>query len=69
MEFADAVIEACEQTDNNFKFLYPMETKLRDRVALVAKEVYGADGVSWTAEAEAKAKMLEPIPNMTTTQP
>jgi formate--tetrahydrofolate ligase len=28
-------------------------------VAKVAKEVYGADGVSWTAEAEAKAKMLE----------
>jgi formate--tetrahydrofolate ligase len=62
VEFADAVIEACEQTDNNFKFLYPMETKLRDRVALVAKEVYGADGVSWTAEAEAKAKMLEADP-------
>jgi formate--tetrahydrofolate ligase len=62
LEFADAVIDACEQTDNNFKFLYPIETKLRDRVALVAKEVYGADGVTWTAEAEAKAKMLEADP-------
>ena len=36
--------------------------KLRERVALVAKEVYGADGVSWTPEAEAKAKMLEADP-------
>ena len=36
--------------------------KLRDRVALIAKEVYGADGVSWTPEAEAKAKMLEADP-------
>src|SRR5208337_2727165 len=39
--------------------LYPLEMKLRERVSLVAKEVYGADGVAWTPEAEAKAKMLE----------
>jgi formate--tetrahydrofolate ligase len=61
LELADAVIDACNET-NDFKFLYPLETKLRDRVALIAKEVYGADGVSWTPEAEAKAKMLESDP-------
>lgn len=61
LEFADAVVEACE-SPNDFKFLYPLEMKLRDRVALVAQEVYGADGVSWTPEAEAKAKMLEADP-------
>lgn len=58
LEFADAVIDACNEK-SEFKFLYPMEMKLRDRVAIIAKEVYGADGVSWTPEAEAKAKMLE----------
>jgi formate--tetrahydrofolate ligase len=36
--------------------------KLRDRVAKIAKEVYGADGVSWSPEAETKAKMLENDP-------
>ena len=36
--------------------------KLRDRVDIIAKEVYGADGVSWTADAEKKAKMLEDDP-------
>jgi formate--tetrahydrofolate ligase len=61
LELADAVIDACNDT-TDFKFLYPLETKLRDRVSLIAKEVYGADGVSWTAEAEAKAKMLENDP-------
>jgi formate--tetrahydrofolate ligase len=61
LELADAVIDACNDS-NDFKFLYPLETKLRDRVALIAKEVYGADGVSWTPEAEAKAKMLENDP-------
>jgi len=58
LEFADAVIEACEG-EPEFKFLYPLETKLRDRVDLIAKNVYGADGVAWTPAAEAKAKMLE----------
>jgi methylenetetrahydrofolate dehydrogenase (NADP+)/methenyltetrahydrofolate cyclohydrolase/formyltetrahydrofolate synthetase len=58
LELADAVMEACEEK-NDFKFLYPMEMKLRERVDKIAKVVYGADGVSWTADAEAKAKMLE----------
>jgi methylenetetrahydrofolate dehydrogenase (NADP+) / methenyltetrahydrofolate cyclohydrolase / formyltetrahydrofolate synthetase len=61
LEFADAVMDACKE-ENDFKFLYPLEMKLRDRVAMVAKEVYGADGVAWTPEAEAKAKMLEADP-------
>ena len=58
LELADAVKEACEDK-NNFDFLYPMEMKLRERVEKIAKVVYGADGVSWTPDAEAKAKMLE----------
>jgi formate--tetrahydrofolate ligase len=61
LELADAVIDACNDK-TEFKFLYPLEMKLRDRVALIAKEVYGADGVSWTPDAEAKAKMLESDP-------
>jgi formate--tetrahydrofolate ligase len=61
LELADAVIDACNET-NDFKFLYPLEMKLRDRVQKIATEVYGADGVSWSHEAEAKAKMLEADP-------
>jgi formate--tetrahydrofolate ligase len=61
IEFAEAVKEACEE-GNEFKHLYPIEMKLRDRVDMIAKEVYGASGVSWTADAEAKAKMLEGDP-------
>jgi methylenetetrahydrofolate dehydrogenase (NADP+)/methenyltetrahydrofolate cyclohydrolase/formyltetrahydrofolate synthetase len=58
LELADVVKEACEET-NDFKFLYPNEMKLRERVDKIAKVVYGADGVSWTPEAEAKAKTFE----------
>jgi formyltetrahydrofolate synthetase len=58
IEFAEAVKEACEEK-TDFKFLYPLEMKLRKRVETIAKTVYGADGVTWTPAAEAKAKMLE----------
>jgi len=61
LELADVVMDACNQK-NDFKFLYPLETKLRERVDKIAKVVYGADGVSWTPDAEAKAKMLESDP-------
>jgi formate--tetrahydrofolate ligase len=58
LELADAVMDACNE-ENHFDFLYPLEMKLRDRVEKIAKVVYGAGGVSWTADAEAKAKRLE----------
>jgi formate--tetrahydrofolate ligase len=58
LELADAVKDACEE-ENDFRFLYPSEMKLRERVDKIAKVVYGADGVSWTPEAEAKAKRFE----------
>jgi len=58
LELADVVKEACEDK-NDFKFLYPSEMKLRERVDKIAKVVYGADGVAWTPDAEAKAKKFE----------
>jgi formate--tetrahydrofolate ligase len=63
LEFADAVVDACEET-NEFKLLYELKLPLRERIELIAKEVYGADGVSYTAEAEAKAKRIEADPEL-----
>jgi formyltetrahydrofolate synthetase len=61
IELAEAVIEACNET-NHFKFLYDLDTPLRKRIELIAKEVYGADGVRYTDEALEKAKALEADP-------
>ncbi|MCG9968295.1 formate--tetrahydrofolate ligase [Pelotomaculum terephthalicicum JT] len=63
LELADAVIDACNE-EVDFKFLYPREMPLRQRVEAIAREVYGAEGVAWAAEAEAKAKKLEADPVM-----
>ena len=61
IELAEAVIAACEE-ESNFKFLYELETPLRKRIELIAKEVYGANGVTYTDEALEKAKALEADP-------
>jgi len=58
LELTDAVIDACNEKVD-FKFLYPLDMTLRRRVETIAKEVYGADGVSWTPVAEEKAKKFE----------
>jgi len=61
LELADAVIDACNEKVD-FKFLYPMEVPLRQRVETIAKKVYGADAVNWLPDAEAKAKKFEADP-------
>ncbi len=61
LELADAVIEACEEPVD-FRYLYPLDMPLKERVELIAREVYGADGVSWSPEAETKARKFEEDP-------
>ncbi len=58
MELAEAVVEAAEE-EKEFRFLYPSTMKLRERVEVIAREVYGAQGVRWTPETRAKAARLE----------
>jgi len=58
IELAETVVDACEH-EPRLDFLYSDATPLRKRVDLIAKEVYGANGVSYTPEAEAKAKAIE----------
>ena len=61
LELADAVMDACKE-EVDFKYLYPLEMPLRERVEVIAKEVYGADGVDWAPLAEEKAKRFESDP-------
>ena len=63
IELAEAVIDACEEAENSpIKYLYELDTPLRKRVELIAKEVYGADGVDWSPLALEKAERFENDP-------
>ncbi len=50
---AEAVIKAAEQP-SNFKFLYPLEMSIKEKIEIICKEIYGADGVDYLPEAEEK---------------
>ncbi len=63
LELADAVVEACEEK-SEFKFLYELEDPLRERIDLVAREVYGADGVEYAPAALEKIKKMENDPEI-----
>jgi formyltetrahydrofolate synthetase len=58
LELAQAVIESCEEK-NDFHFLYDLTMPLTQRIDLIAREVYGADGVTYTSSAFEKVKALE----------
>lgn len=57
IELAEAVVEAAKKP-NTFKFLYSLEDPVETRIEKIAKEVYGADGVSYSEVATAKLKQI-----------
>ena len=63
LEFADAVIDACNEKPK-FKFLYDLKMPISKRIELIAKEVYGADGVDYVADAPAKLARMEKDPQI-----
>ena len=53
---AEAVMDACEQK-SNFEFLYPLDWSIKQKIECIATKIYGADGVDYTPEAEAKVDL------------
>lgn len=58
LELADAVMEACEEK-NEFQPLYSWDMPFKDRIELVAREIYGADGVDFSREAAEKLANIQ----------
>jgi len=53
---AEAVIKAADQP-SNFKQLYPLELPIKEKIEIICKEIYGAAGVDYSPEAEAKIEL------------
>ena len=56
IQLAEAVIAAAEKP-SNFDFLYPLEFSIKEKIEIICKEIYGADGVDYLPEAEAKIEL------------
>ncbi len=61
IEFAETVIAACEEKPK-FKFLYDLDMPIKQRIELIAKEVYGADGVDYSGEANKAIERIQKDP-------
>jgi formyltetrahydrofolate synthetase len=53
IELGEAVIAACEKP-SEFEFLYPLELSIKEKIETIAKEIYNADGVTYSEKAEAQ---------------
>ncbi|MGL4209635.1 MAG: formate--tetrahydrofolate ligase, partial [Candidatus Adiutrix sp.] len=58
IELAEVVKDACDEKPN-FKFLYDLKQPLRERIDIIAREVYGADGVDYSPDATKKLEGFE----------
>ncbi len=53
LALAEAVIRATEKP-SQFRYLYPLDAPIKEKIEIVCREIYGADGVDYSAEAERK---------------
>jgi formyltetrahydrofolate synthetase len=58
VELAKAVTDACEQP-GDFRFLYDLDLPIKEKIEIIAREVYGADGVVYEKTAEKQIKSYE----------
>lgn len=61
IDLANKVLKTIETKESNFKPLYNNELPLKKKIETVAKEIYGADGVSFDAAAEKELAKLEAL--------
>lgn len=60
VELAQKVVEACEG-ESNYKPLYSLDISIEEKIETIAKEIYGADGVEYSAAAKKSISEFEKL--------
>lgn len=55
-ELAEAVVKACEKP-SDFKFLYPLDVSIKEKIETIATKMYGASGVDYSPQADQMIKL------------
>ena len=61
IELANAVVETIETTKSDYKPLYDEKLTIKEKLDIIAKEIYRADGVTYTAKADKAIKEIESL--------
>ena len=59
IELGEMVTDILDNEESNFKILYDEKENIKNKILTISKEIYGASGVSYTANAEKQIKELE----------
>lgn len=59
IKLAEKIVTMCEQENNHFNTLYESEDSIENKIVCIAQEIYGANGVNFTATARKQIKNLE----------
>jgi methylenetetrahydrofolate dehydrogenase (NADP+) / methenyltetrahydrofolate cyclohydrolase / formyltetrahydrofolate synthetase len=59
IKLANAVVETCNSDKQSFRYLYDLDTSIEEKVGIIAKEIYGADGIELSNEAKEKVALYE----------
>lgn len=57
VDLANAVVKASASPNRNFKFLYDVELPIRDKIEIITREMYGADGIELSELAQKKIEV------------
>lgn len=60
-ELAEAVLDTMEKKESHFKVIYDDDLSITEKIATIAKEIYGAEGVNYTGNAASQIKRLEDL--------
>jgi formate--tetrahydrofolate ligase len=63
VELAKTVLDVLEKEKSNFKFLYDEKLPVKKKIEIIAKEIYGADGVVYTGTAPSDIAAIEKAGN------
>ncbi|MDQ0151291.1 formate--tetrahydrofolate ligase [Eubacterium multiforme] len=59
IDLGNEIIDVLENEKSDFKVLYNENDKIEEKILKIAKEIYGADGVSYTPQAKKQIQELE----------
>jgi Formate--tetrahydrofolate ligase len=59
IELAKAVVEACNSDKRSFRYLYDLNTSIEEKIDVISREIYGANGIELSEEAQKKITLYE----------
>ena len=59
IELANTVIHEIETKENNFEYLYKLDSSIEEKITTIVKKIYGGEGVNFTLKAKKMIKTLE----------